>query len=441
MSRRVGIVAYFFPPHGGAGVQRPVKFTKYLPAFGWEPAVVTGPAPSGATVDPTLGREIPAATEIVRVPGPEPPLAGGTRWRRRAGRWLRRPSAWSRWWVAGVETAQLEDVDVILATMSPFDSAAGTALLARRLGVSWVADLRDPWALDEMFTYPTALHRRLELRRMARSLRSAATIVMNTDEAAAALRRELPALADIPVVVIPNGYDPADFSHPNHAGDSSVFRIVHTGTLHAAQGRDHRRARVVRRMAGGAIGGVDVLPRSHVHLVEAVGRVLARNADLQGMIEVHLAGPSDIGGAPEFVFDHGYLDHGASVALLQTADLLFLPMHGVAPGYRTRIVPAKTYEYLAAGRPLLAAVPAGDAQDLIRRTGNATVCEPSDVTTMADTIEQAVRAWQRIGPAPSSDHRSLLAPFERDVLARRLAEVLDHVAHGARNRHVQRTAA
>jgi glycosyltransferase involved in cell wall biosynthesis len=74
----------------------------------------------------------------------------------------------------------------------------------------------------------------------------------------------------------------------------------------------------------------------------------------------------------------GYLSHEESVQMISTADLLFLPMHNLANGMRSRIVPAKTYEYMATGRPILAAVPDGDARDFL---GNVELGWSVDLTT------------------------------------------------------------
>jgi glycosyltransferase involved in cell wall biosynthesis len=123
-----------------------------------------------------------------------------------------------------------------------------------------------------------------------------------------------------------------------------------------------------------------------------------------------------------FVVDHGYVSHAQAVALLRGSDLLFLPMHDLPEGERTRTVPGKTYEYIASGRPILAALPAGDARDLLGGVPNTWLCRPRDVGCMVDAIRQAL--------AMESGDRAVsevAAPYEREELARRLAETLDRV--------------
>lgn len=428
---RVLFIAYHFPPVGGAGVQRAVKFVRYLPELGWEPDVVTGPIGSigdSYTTDETLGAELPAGLEVRRLAGPEPVPA--THWRRRAERWLRLPTRWSRWWIDGVVESgrPAPAIDLVLATMSPFESCGAAAQLARHHGVPWVADLRDPWALDEMRVYTTGLHRRLELRRMERSLRSAAAIVMNTAEAADRLRSSFPSLARKPIHAIPNGFDASDFAESPARDADGPFRIVHTGYLHTEFGLRHRRKRAANRLLRGTLGEVDILTRSHVFLLQAVERLFERRPDLRGAVLLELAGGMDRADEEairvDWVRTHGYLEHADAIRLMQTADLLFLPMHGVEPPRRASIVPGKTYEYLASGSPILAAVPEGDARDLLERSGSAFVCRPDDVDGMSAILEEQVERRRRREP-PAAPEADVLATYERRQLTGQLAAVLD----------------
>ena len=427
--RRALFLAYHFPPTGGAGVQRSVKFVRYLHELGWECIVVTGPGSSGARWTPedkTLASEVPPSTTVLRIPSPPPTTS---RLRRRADRWLGTMAPFGRWWIDGaVELGSAQDVSVVYASMSPYETAEAGARLARRLGRPWVADLRDPWALDEMIVYPTRLHRALELRRMRRLLSTADAVIMNTSEAARRLRR-FEEFAGREIAVIPNGFDAQDFTGPPPEREDGAFRIVHAGYLHTELGRRERSSRAVRQLLGGALLPVDILTRSHVFLLQAIDRV-RQNADVD--VELHLAGVLSaadreaIGDRP-YVRVHGYLDHADTVDLLRSADLLFLPMHDLPPGTRAGIVPGKTYDYLGARRPILAAVPDGDIRELLARAGNAFVCRPGDVTEMARIIGEQL-ARKRAGTVPRMPDEEVLAEYERSNLARRLADVFEGVA-------------
>jgi glycosyltransferase involved in cell wall biosynthesis len=315
--------------------------------------------------------------------------------------------------------------------MSPYASAVAAAALAERLDVPWVADLRDPWALDEMRVYPTRLHRRAEVARMRRSLGSAAAIVMNTGTAAEALVRTMPELSGR-VDVIPNGFDAADFDGDPPARADDAFRIVHAGYLHTEDGLRHRRWS--RRLLGGSVRGVDLLTRSAWYLVEALDGLCSRDPELARTVELHLAGV--LSDADRVSVDrpyarlHGYLEHAKTLDLVRSADLLFLPMQNLRAGERATIVPGKTYEYLASGRPILAAVPDGDARDLLVRSGVARVCRPDDVAALADGVAAAVERWRR-GERPRTAPAELLARFERRRLAEKAAAILDGLGYAS----------
>ena len=125
--------------------------------------------------------------------------------------------------------------------------------------------------------------------------------------------------------------------------------------------------------------------------------------------------------------EHGYLEHAQSVALMRSADLLFLPMHDIAAGRRATIVPGKTYEYLASGRPILAAVPDGDARDMLAGSPQARLCRPGDSVAMEAIIRAEVARWQERGPVRTEVVPDLLARFDRRRLAEELAATLDAV--------------
>ena len=330
----------------------------------------------------------------------------------------------ARWWVDRCVESGLAagtGADVIFVTMSPYESAEAAAKLARALQLPWVADLRDPWALDEMMVYPTRVHRRLELRRMRRELASADAIVMNTPESRIRLLEAFPELRPKRVVTIPNGFDPADFARrpPRESTPPSESSTRATSTPRWAD---------VRARPGGCSAapypGVDIGTRSHIHLLEAVNQIRRVRPDLGDRLEVHLAGvvsESDrrtLGDAS--VRLHGYLSHPETVALMQSADLLFLPMQELPSGMRATIVPGKTYEYLATGRPILAAVPEGDARDILAAAGNAAICAPRDVDGMSREI-LALMEGARLPPR----NPQAVRPYERPRLATELAQVLD----------------
>ena len=199
---------------------------------------------------------------------------------------------------------------------------------------------------------------------------------------------------------------------------------------------------MLRAALGGAVRGLDTGTRSHVYLVRAVEELVSRRPDLRQVVEIHLVGRvSDEPTASQSsvaVRTHGYLSHDQALAALRGADLLFLPMHDLGGSRRAMIVPGKTYEYLAAGPPILAAVPPGDARDLLQAAGNADLCAPTDVPGMSRAIERRVDEWRAGVPAPQADPR-VVQRFERRRLTRDLADVFDLVLSGADERPAEPT--
>jgi glycosyltransferase involved in cell wall biosynthesis len=432
---RVLLIAYHFPPEGGAGVQRSAKLATYLPHFGWEPVVITrSQAPDNRwnPRDATLAMEVPADVSVRRARSVSPSFSSGLRGRRE--RWLRFESPFAKWWresavALGEENA--EGIQLIYASLSPWQSGEAAAQLSRRLGLPWVADLRDPWALDEMMVYPSRLHRRLECARMENVLSSADAIVMNTPEATRRLIETFPTLRGKHIATIPNGFDAEDFSMAAADRTDGKFRIVHTGYLHTALGRQLRRGRALRRLLGGAVPGVDIYTRSHVFLVQALERAFEADPSLRDVVTLQLAGvlsDSDLQAVRSDVVEVlGYLSHAKTVALMRTADLLFLPMQNLPLGVRATIVPGKTYEYLASGRPILAAVPDGDARDLLAEAGSAYLCRPDDVEAMQRIVVDQVARWASGTHAPEPDPQ-VVERYERRRLTAHLASVLDAVS-------------
>ena len=328
------LVSYHFPPSGGAGVQRAVKLARYLPEFGVHPVVLTGPGRNEyrwTPDDPTMLAEI-GDVQVLRVPGPIPRPSGHLN---RINRLLGRRDAFIRWWIDSVGRmgqAHGEDIDLIVGELGPYETAFALAQLARARGIPWVAVLADPWALDEMWLYPTVLHRLADRARMRKTLRTASAVVMNTPEAVVRLGDAFSEFRDRRVVSIPMGFDAGDFVHELSPRTNGVFRILHAGSMHTDTGLRHRKTRRLRRLLGGMpVPGIDILTRSHVFLLEAIEAVFRDDPSLQGLVEVHLAGALTeadrltAANAP-FVHFHGYKSHAETISMMRTADLLFLPM-------------------------------------------------------------------------------------------------------------------
>ena len=418
--RKVLFISHFFPPTGGAGVQRSVKFVKYLPSLGYLPLVLTGAgrSPSKWTPeDESLTRDIPAEVPVFRA-------------EKNAGTATNAAEVRHQALVAlGSQIIEREKPGLIFVTMSPFSDARVAAELASRHGLPWVADLRDPWALDEFQVFRTGFHRWQARLRMAQALSSATSVIMNTPEATRYFRAQFPALAGKAHVSITNGFDADDFAGVTRRAHTGTFTIVHSGYFHVELGLRQQRRSLEYRILGRTEPGVAFLPRSHFYLLralEAWNKVAPQDAKrvrvvclgVPSAVDQALVDQSPVREIFEFT---GYLPHRDCVERVRNADLLFLPMHALPAGQRARLVPGKTYEYMAAARPILAAVPAGDARDFVEASGSALVCDPVDWKAMQHLLAQQFRAWEQQRDLVQR-RPGFLAQFERRQLSAQLAE-------------------
>jgi glycosyltransferase involved in cell wall biosynthesis len=319
-------------------------------------------------------------------------------------------------------------------SMSPFDGADAAAEISRRTGIPWVADLRDPWALDEFQLHRTRWHRELEKAQMERSLESAALVIMNTPESARRVRESMPRIRPEKVVSLTNGFDAEDFSGEVEPIGGGTFNIVHSGYFHAESGLVERAKQRQYRLLGRTIPGVERLPRSHFYLLQALERWLAEAPEIAGEVRVHCVGVLsksdqaliDASPAKPLFVCSGYLSHTECLRYVRGADLLFLPMHKMPPGMKAGLVPGKTYEYMAAGRPVLATLPESDARDFLARAGTGAFAAPGDTGGLLAALKEQHAKWKSGGLA-CDWNEEFVRQFERKNLTAKLAEFLHHV--------------
>jgi glycosyltransferase involved in cell wall biosynthesis len=434
-------ITYYFPPIGGAGVQRSLKFAKYLPDFGINPIVLTQHAKNSdkwAPIDESLGKDVDQHSLIFRAL-PAPAISKGEK----ALNKLR--------WYCGIKTSYLDHwcnevlrlaetarsqrpYRAILATMSPFENCLPASILADRFKIPWIADLRDPWALDEFQIYPSWIHRKFEKRRMESSLRSASLIIMNTPTSAALVREQFPKLSHIPVISLTNGYDAEDFEGAPPTPDSKTFTIVHAGHLHTQAGNHQRRNEFLYNALKRSEPGVRLLSRSHYFLLKALERWRLENPEIGKTVRFAQVGSTTSDDrdlisrstVADMVELTGYASHVDSLIRIRSADLLFLPLHTVKEGARSTIVPGKVYEYLATGIPILAALPAGDAKDFVLESGMGRVCAPDDVDGILEILKREYDRWMQNQPAPIKNE-TYVRGFERRNLTAQLADALERL--------------
>jgi glycosyltransferase involved in cell wall biosynthesis len=433
--QRVLMVAYLFPPVGGAGVQRAAKFVKYLHHFGWYPSVVTTANPSVPLLDASLLADIPAGTPIRRArtwePGyalksavsatctQAPPARSFRRalrgWARRAANLLLQPDPQVLWVRQAIRAGKqmLRDLPhtAILVTGPPFSSFLVGARLSRWSGLPLILDYRDEWSISNAYwenKRPDRFSRFVQTRMQRRVMRQAKVLLATTRSSAEALEKvRQEAGSNARVGWIYNGYDAEDFADtPPPPCTDRCFRLVYTGTLWEL---------------------TSVRP-----LVEAVQRLAQRQPALVTNLELVFAGRRTqaqqqllerLRGLPCRLVEHPYLDHRDAVQLLRSADGLCTLLSDL-PG-AGRVVPAKIFEYIAAKRPLLTIAPRGELWDLLHEHPVGQLCEPGDVEGVTAWLAHALQ-HHRAGSSPGCpDWKGLR--HDRLNQARQLADLLDRI--------------
>ena len=258
--KRALIISYYWPPSGGSGVQRWVKFAKYLPGQGWQPVIYTPENPELTTVDHTLEEEIPAEAEIIKTRIIEPyglyrKIFGGGRkasegevnpingqkksFRQKVSMFIRGnlfiPDPRCLWISPSakylVKYLKEHPVDIIISTGPPHSMHLIAEKVARRTGIPWIADFRDPWT--RMFYF-----KHLGLSKWAedRHRYLEKTVLDNADTVVAVsplVQEEFQAMTATPVELVTNGYDEEDFDQT--VEPDGYFNITHTG-LFASDG-------------------------------------------------------------------------------------------------------------------------------------------------------------------------------------------------------------
>ncbi|MBS1583346.1 MAG: glycosyltransferase family 4 protein [Bacteroidetes bacterium] len=427
--KRVLFITYYWPPSGGAGVQRGLKFVKYLPAFGVEPIVLTvdpGQA-SYPSLDASLNAEVGADVRVIRTRSFEPlrilaavagkqavPHAGFAGSRReglaqRAMRWVRGnwmlPDARRGWVKHAVEAADRtireEGIDTILISSPPHSSQLiGLALKRRFPGLRWIADLRDPWTdiyfAKELMKGPRAERR--DAAWEARVLQEADAVVVVGPSMKAAFAKRYGAEVERRIAVIPNGYDQADIARiPPAPARVGTFRITYVGTM--AGSYDPRVLfAAARRMRGAATRPLEL------RFVGSIAPEVKALARAEGVDDLCSWLPP--------------VPHDEALREMTAADMLLLVIPG-GPG-EERILTGKLFEYLAVRRPVLGIGPAGgDAGAILAECRAGRMFGRDEVDAVAAWI-MGYAGTDAVAIRPGGGHER----FERKVLTGELARLL-----------------
>ena len=403
--KRVLVITYYWPPTGGSGVQRWVKFIKYLHLEGWESVVYTPENPERTSYDETLIDDVYHGLEIIRRPIREPyqiyrrimgkcastdiktmvknfaaadgdvvtPISSGRKsFKQRLSLWIRAnlfvPDPRVGWVRPSVRFLKkyLKDhpVDAIVTTGPPQSMHLIGQRLHRALGIPWIADFRDPWTKMYYLRHlPLTKRSWRRLHEMEESVAREASAVLTVTPM---VQEYFKGLTDRPVAMITNGFDDIDFLGNLFPAPDGRFNLVHTG-LFAADGNP-------------------------LVLWKVLGEMAAESEDFKKQLRLRFAGKVDKevmdsireAGIGDAVVNLGYCNHKKAIWEQCAASLLLLPLRN-DPEYRV-ILPGKLFEYLASKKPIL-----GIGQE---DGATAAVLKETEAGVMADwDNEKAIREF------------------------------------------------
>lgn len=430
--RKVLIITYYWPPSGGAGVQRWLKFVKYLRNFGWEPVVYTPENPEYPAIDNSLLKDIPQGIEIVRTPIWEPysfykKLVGAKKTERINAGFLsekKRPGLAERFsiWLRGnffipdarkfwikpsikflVKYLKQHPVDAIVSTGPPHSMHMIALGVKKRTGLPWLADFRDPWTNIDFYhelmlsSWADRKHHKQEMS----VLKKADEVVVISNS----MKTDFLKLLKRDYSVITNGYDQDDIAGVDVRIDER-FSVAHIGTM--------------------------VKTRNPLLLWEVLSEEVLKDTDFANELEIKLVGSVDYSvtesieaaGLGNYVNKISYVPHNEVVKIQQQSQVLLLLINDT-PNAKV-ILPGKFFEYMAARRPILCIGPRdGDAAEVILETNAGYVSEKDDKESIRKAINEL---YNRFRTGKNIVDSKGIARFSRESLTGRMAERLSVIS-------------
>ncbi len=431
--KKVLIISYYWPPSGGAGVQRWLKFVKYLREFNWEPVLYIPDNPEYPEQDSSLEKDIPENLTILRQPIWEPYNA----YKKVMGRkkeetinaaflsekkqnmflenfsvWIRGnffiPDARKFWIKPSVrflkQYLKTNPVDAIVSTGPPHSMHLIAWNITRHFIIPWLADFRDPWTNIDFYKdlrlTASSDRKHQQLERMILHDATAVTVISNT--MADDFNRILPRNYDI----ITNGYDSDDILTAPPPVLDKKFSIAHIGTL--------------------------VSTRNPQSLWSALQQLLSAHQDLAKDLEIKLIGKLDHTvteslesyGLTPYVNRIPYLPHDQVVISQLQSQVLLLIINNT-PNAKM-ILTGKFFEYLAAKRPILCVGPLdGDAAAILGNTRAGLISDHGDTKTLEKHI---LDFYARFKKGDLHSESVNIETYSRKALTERLSSVLNRIS-------------
>lgn len=426
MRTKVLIATYYWPPSGGPGVQRYLKFASYLPDFGIEPVILTVKNPTYPIQDKSIVMEVPEGIKIYKTKTFEPfgiyaGLSGkkaesikptielkGETMRSMIGCWIRAnifiPDARVGWLLTArkkaAELARSLNLSTIITTGPPHSVHFIGKYVKEKTGIHWIADFRDPWSqvYYNQILPRTSFADRIDKHLEASVLENADTVIAVTPSQAA----ELFKIKERDYQVITNGFDQKDFEGIIHKPNKPPpYVIRHIGNI-----------------------GEAAVPFAFLKAVKEINTKMHFNIEFIGDVHPQLPEIVEKLGLQKTVSFEEYQPHQKALEKMCSADILLLSIPNVEQIHHH--IPGKFFEYLSTGRPIFILGPTvGDAAKILEEEEAGFACEFNDIEAIKNTLLTFK------GQKSSSNGLFDIAnhPYSRGRLTEKLSQLIP-VSHG-----------
>ncbi|MBN2237849.1 MAG: glycosyltransferase family 4 protein [Bacteroidales bacterium] len=419
------VFTYYWPPSGGAGVQRNLKFAKYLPQFGIEPHILTVEeyAASYPVIDTSLTHEIADNLLVTRTKSWDPfraysklrktktiPSSGFAN-ETKPGfidlmmRFIRGniflPDArrgWNKYAIlAASQLIEQQKINCILTSSPPHSTQLIGLYLKKKYELPWIADLRDPWTDIYYYNqlFPTWLAKKIDAHYERKVLENADKIIVVSESIKTLFLKKSNKLSPEKIRVIPNGYDPEDFAIQTESCNEK-FTISYTGTIAATYDLET----FAKACAHVFMNGTKLFKLQFIGSTKSV---------ISPILEEH--------GLLEFTQIIPAVEHRKSIEYLQKSDalLLLIPQTKENKG----ILTGKLFEYLGAKKVIIGIGPSnGDAAKIIDETRSGKMIDYGEVDVLAAYLEDRYQNWLE---KPNSVGNSSVELYSRIVQTEQLS--------------------
>lgn len=410
---KVLIIANQFPPMGGSGVQRSVKFVKHLRSFGYEPVVFTRETTGAKLIDKTLLEDVPQGVNIIRTKAYEPSeMEGILKIPFKVISKIMIPDSARIWFEKSKKQAlkviQENNIKLIYTTSAPYsDHLLGLYIKRKVPNIKWVVDFRDEWT-NNPYTLDNPhnpIRTKIEKNMEKKVLLEADYLITNTPVMRDNFIKNNNISGDN-FYVIPNGYDEEDFFNMDFTKpNNEKFTMVYTGALYGRRKPDNFFNAIKNLKEKGII-------EKNSLKVKLIGNY--HKDKLQSQID-SLSLTDDI----EIV---GYVPHNVCIKHQLSSDALVL-IEGSGVGANA-FYTGKIFEYMNTKRPVLAILPDGVAKDLVIESKIGIVANTDNVLEIENIIKEYYEKWKKNSLNFEPDF-NIIQKFERKRLTKELANIFD----------------